>query len=702
MRRFTLKLMSTVCLALLGVCGAVAQTHTWKYVTTGDATTYAIDSDGTLWAWGWNESGQMGIGGGDTKISTPTQVGTNTDWKSAVAGQAYAFFIKENGTLWAVGDNSSGVSGVGDGATNHKVPTQVGSDSDWESVACSRFYGHSVCAIKTDGTLWAWGDGRMGQLGVGSYASKSTPTQVGTDTDWAQVSMGNNFTIALKKDGSLYGWGENSNKTLFTNSKYCKSPVRLGTDNDWVKVFAVVATAYGIKTDGKLYVWGASDNNMAGLNNEDLDKMSQPYEVTAVGGNVIDITGSDYNRHVGVGENGVITKIYSWGQNADGALGDGSGVAADATEDIETIVVPVEVALPTGLKITQMAGGIGYCTVLTDNGKIYGWGKNRGGQLGNYCAEDQMTFCPNVIQCAVQNEVEEKVYTISPSSIPSQLNDAKKLILTGLWTTSDFQALSLAIGNNTGFPPSGNSTIEEIDMSQAQIEDGTSTYVAVGMSNYGVFRGLKALTTVTMPAAEEAAHFKSLRSIFQNCTALEAIDLTGCTNVTNLTDAFFGCAALTSIDLSACDKITSSESMFDQCSSITEVKLPASITLGKYAFGDNQALTKIDWSKYGSAEAPAYPNYLFQYITDLKVIMLIVPDEAYDAFVVDENWSKLNVVKASEATGISSIKAGDAAAKNGVVYTVGGAKVKTGNTNGQLSGLPKGLYIIGGKKVMVK
>ena len=130
MRTFTQKFFGILLLMMLGVCAIQAQTHSWKFVTTGDGTTYAIDQDGTLWSWGWNESGQMGIGGGETKISIPTQVGTDKDWKAAYAGQAYAFFIKENGTLWAVGDNSNGVSGVGDGATNHKVPTQVGTDSD--------------------------------------------------------------------------------------------------------------------------------------------------------------------------------------------------------------------------------------------------------------------------------------------------------------------------------------------------------------------------------------------------------------------------------------------------------------------------------------------------------------------------------------------------------------------------------------------
>lgn len=694
MKRFTQKILSMVVLALLGVCGVQAQTHTWKYVTTGDGTTYAIDKDGTLWSWGWNESGQMGIGGGAVKISTPTQVGTDTDWKAAYAGQAYAFFIKENGTLWAVGDNSDGVSGVGDGATNHKVPVQVGKDSDWKTVSVSRFFGHTALAIKNDGTLWGWGDGRLGQLGIGKYTSPSTPVQVGTDNDWAAVSLGNTFTIALKKDGSLWGWGSNNNKTLFNNSKYCVSPVALGSDTDWANVFAVVETAYGIKKDGTLWVWGASDNNMAGLNNSDMETMSEPYLVKAIQGNVLDITGSDNNRHVAVGENGIISKIYSWGSNADGALGDGTGVAVDATSGIKTITTPVEVKLDAKLNMTHIAGGIGYCVVLTQDGKIYGWGKNRAGQLGNYCTEDQMTFCPEPIQCAVKNDGGDKVYTVDAASIPAQLNDAKKLILTGEWSTSSFQALTSAIGNNTGFPPAGNSTIEEIDMSQAQIASRTYMYVSYGMGNYGVFRGLKALKKVIMPAAAEAANIVSMRSAFQNCTALETIEgLENCINVTNFTDAFYECAIKTA-DLSGCTKISSCESMFDHCTQLESVKLPAGIILEKYTFGSNESLKTIDWSTYSKTTAPYYHTDLFQYLTDLAAITVIVPDNMVDVFKADANWGKLHIVGAS-ATGIHGVEA--VKSNQTVVYTIDGKLVNTNATQ-----LAKGLYIINGKKVVVK
>lgn len=695
MKNVARKMISTAIMAVFGVCGINAQTHTWKSVNTGDGTTYAVESDGSLWSFGWNESGQMGVDGGSNKISVPTQVGTDNDWALSSAGQAYAFFIKSDGTLWAVGDNTNGVSGVGSGATSYKVPTQVGTDNNWKAVSCARFFGHTAAGIKTDGTLWTWGDGRSGQLGIGSYTNKTTPVQVGTDNDWTQVSLGNEFTIALKADGTLWGWGVNQNKPLMNSAKYVKSPVQLGTDNDWAYIFAVVETAYGIKKDGSLWVWGDNYNNMSGIKDADIEMISSPSKINfGTDEKVITISGCDNNRYVGVGEDGIITKIYSWGSNVDGALGDGTGVPVDATEGQKTIVDPVIVKLPEGVKATQLASGNGYCVILSTDGKIYGWGKNRAGQLGNYCSEDQMTYVAVPIECAVEQTTEDKVYTIDAEDIPAQLNDAKKLILTGTWSQDKLQALSTAIGNNTGFPPVGNSTIEEIDMSQAKIAANTYAYLPNG---FGVFRGLNALVSVTMPAAEEAANFKNLRSAFQNCTSLKYIDISECVNVSNITDAFFGCE-ITEVDLSRFNNITSCESAFDNCTKLISVKLPAKITLGKYLFGSNFSLATIDWSAYSGTEAPKMPSGMFQYVDeqkDLKNITLIVPDELVESFKANEDWAKLNVI-GTTATGINGIVTD--ATVNDVIYTISGIKVVTPK-NGSL---PKGLYIINGKKVMVK
>ena len=654
-----MKKMMTILAALLSLSmfmSAMAYDHNWKFVAAGDASTYAIDQDGSLWGWGWNESGQLGLGSGsDERTATPVQISTEK-WTMAAAGKAYAFFLKEDGTLWAAGDNSKGVQGTGDG-TAHKTLTQIGTDSDWKYVNTTRFFGYSAFAIKTDGTLWAWGEGEMCALGLGNFSNKPTPTQVGTDTDWTAVTVGAAHGMGLKSDGSLWMWGWNERGQLAdmtdgTGSLFVKRPQQYGEDTDWVKVFAVGYCSYAIKADGTLWAWGDNqDDLLFGYQSNDTTSIKTPRKITSIEGKVTHISGCENTRIVAVGENGVATKVYAWGSNYDGALGDGKGSSLDLALDPKSYS-PVEVKLKAGLKFTQLASGQFYSNVLTDEGRIYAWGKNRGGQLGNFVELNQMTFASSPILSAEVETDAEGVFTFDAQNIPSALSTAKKLVLTGEWSTYDFQMLTASIGNNAGLPPAGNASIEEVDMSQATIASSTTFYVPQGLQTYGLFNGCKSLATFKMPAAEQAANFKSLRSAFQNNAALTSIDLSGCVNVTSIEDAFYGCASLTEVDLSACNKITSSISAFDKCTSLETIKLPAKITIGKFMFGDCTALTTIDWSLF-EGEVPSFAagvfSDVFQYVEDLKAITLLVPAEAYEAFANHADWSRLNVQKVGGA-----------------------------------------------------
>lgn len=640
-----LKTFAAICGLSLAL-SATAQEHTWAHVSAGDGSTYAIEKDGTLWVWGWNESGQLGLGSdGPERTAVPMQVGTDTDWVSTAGGKAFAFYIKNDGTLWAVGDNSKGCQGVGDGQ-GHKTPTQVGTDTNWKTVVPTRFFGYSVMGLKTDGTLWSWGEGESANLGHGNFKNVSTPTQVGTDTDWKQISVGSTHTLALKEDGTLWACGWNERGQLGEMDNFVKTFAQFGEDNDWAQVFAVDQASYAIKTDGTLWVWGYSDTNMFGLNDASITNVYVPTQVTAIEGKVQFISGCENVRVVGVGdEDGIATKVYAWGSNADGALGDGNGQSVDL-ENPPFSAIPVEVKLPEGTEVTSIASGQFYTVVLTKEGKLYAWGKNRGGQLGDFSALDQLTFSTLPILSGEKQAEGDGVFTFDSKSIPSSLASAKKLVLTGEWGTDDFVKLTAAIGNNAGFPPAGNTSITEVDMSQALIKEGTSLYVSYGTGQVGTFQGCRAIEKVLMPEAEQAANFVSLRSSFQNCSALKSIDLTGCVNITSLVDAFYGCESLGSVDISNSNLVTASESAFDKCMSMSSIVMPATITLGKFFFGDCTSLTSIDWSRFEGTEAPAMPSDFFQYINDLSVITLTVPEAAYESFATHNDWSKLNVVAA--------------------------------------------------------
>ena len=165
----------------------------------------ALKTDGTLWSWGYNIYGQLGLGN-STYYSSPKQIGALTTWLTVSCGNYHTVAIKTDGTIWSWGENGYGQLGLGT-TTGMSSPNQVGSLTNWKSTACGS--SHTV-AIKTDGTIWSWGQNGYGQLGLGTTAPNySSPKQIGALSTWSQVSCGNNWTMALKTDGTLWSWGYN-------------------------------------------------------------------------------------------------------------------------------------------------------------------------------------------------------------------------------------------------------------------------------------------------------------------------------------------------------------------------------------------------------------------------------------------------------------------------------------------------------------
>ncbi|MDD3480729.1 MAG: fibronectin type III domain-containing protein [Patescibacteria group bacterium] len=240
----------------------------WSYIDTDGSlnpSSYGIKTDGTLWAWGENEWRQLGLGDTTDRL-VPTQVGTSTNWKRVSAGGSFALAIKTDGTLWAWGSNSSGQLGLGD-TTNRLVPTQVGVGVNWDSLDTAE---GSSFAIKTDGTLWAWGGNYYGHLGLGDTTNRLVPTQVGSDTDWKIVNtetpnIFGESSFAIKNDGTLWGWGYNYSGSLgLGDTSPRPTPTQIGTDTNWKYVFAG-SHAVGIKTDGTLWAWGSNSSGELGL-----------------------------------------------------------------------------------------------------------------------------------------------------------------------------------------------------------------------------------------------------------------------------------------------------------------------------------------------------------------------------------------------------------------------------------------------------
>jgi len=207
----------------------------WSAVSAGGRHTVALKTDGSLWAWGYNSSGQLGQGNDLNVYTTPMRIGGDSNWEAVSAGNAHTLALKADGSLWAWGNNQYGQLGVGDMYVNKHTPTRIGEDSDWATVSTG--YGHTL-ALKADGSLWAWGYNNSGQLG-GTTEHSDTPTHIGEAENWAVVSAGSYHTAALKTDGSLWAWGNNSNGELGDGTTEERDTATLiDDDRNWMAVSA--------------------------------------------------------------------------------------------------------------------------------------------------------------------------------------------------------------------------------------------------------------------------------------------------------------------------------------------------------------------------------------------------------------------------------------------------------------------------------
>jgi alpha-tubulin suppressor-like RCC1 family protein len=242
----------------------------WKSVSGGQYHTTAIKTDGTLWVWGYNAYGQLGINATTNRTTPVTTILGGTDWKSVAGGGYFTAAIKTDGTLWTWGRNSYGQLGIGGDVLNRTTPvTTILGGTDWKSVACGRYH---TAAIKTDGTLWTWGYNYNGALGINDTTTRTTPvTTILGGTNWKQVSCGGYYTAAIKTDGTLWVWGRNAYGQLGINAlgtgteRITPVTTFLGGTN-WKSVAGGRNHTTAIKTDGTLWTWGYNAYGQLGIN----------------------------------------------------------------------------------------------------------------------------------------------------------------------------------------------------------------------------------------------------------------------------------------------------------------------------------------------------------------------------------------------------------------------------------------------------
>ena len=321
---------------------------------------------GKLWMWGRNTNGQLGDNTTINK-SSPVQIGAQTEWNLIDGGgQGFTASIKTDGTLWSWGAGGDGALGLGN-TTSYSSPKQIGSLTTWSSMTLG--WSH-IAAIKTDGTLWTWGKNGSGQLGLSNSTSYSSPKQIGTLADWVRVSSNYNHTVAIKTNYTLWAWGLNTSGQLGDNTTANKlSPVQIGTLTDWANVSAGFQYTIAIKTNGTLWAWGR--NGYGQLGDNTIINRSSPVQVGAL----TTWTSSDSTLASGLYHNVAIKTdgtLWAWGRNYLGRIGDGTTINRSS---------PVQLgAITNWLKVS--AGN--YHSIATrTTGTLWAWGDGWYGQIGD-------------------------------------------------------------------------------------------------------------------------------------------------------------------------------------------------------------------------------------------------------------------------------------------------------------------------------
>ena len=285
----------------------------WESVSAGRFHTVAIKSDGTVWSWGWNIYGEVGDGT-TTQRNSPVMI--EGSYASVYASYDATIAFKSDGSYCAWGENYKNRLGLNSAILQYHVPT-ASSTNNWDSISMSVY--HSL-GIRNGGQLWTWGFGDSYELGYGNTLDQLTPTRLGTESNWASVSAGTRYSAAIKTNGTLWTWGRSTYGELGDGamSSTKQIPTQVGTDTNWAQVSARSYNIAAIKTNGDLWIWGRNDSGQLGIGTSGAgtDKTS-PVQVPGKWKQVV-VGGS---HTLGIKSDGT---LWAWGGNGSGQLGDGT------------------------------------------------------------------------------------------------------------------------------------------------------------------------------------------------------------------------------------------------------------------------------------------------------------------------------------------------------------------------------------------
>jgi len=229
-------------------------------ICLGERHGLILASDGSLWSWGSDFLGWPVLGLGSNKMQSTClrRVDTSTNWASISVESSRNLAIKSDGSLWTWGETVDTPIVMPRPAY---MPVPAAPGDDWKQAAVG---GVQFVAIKKDGTLWAWGHNWAGSVGIPWTNGSAVPIQVGSATNWTKIWAGLLETVGMQSDGSLWYWGENPNPTYAQGTNQVFAPMRINEDTSWVDVGFGVNTVFAIKSDGTLWTWGRNADAYTG------------------------------------------------------------------------------------------------------------------------------------------------------------------------------------------------------------------------------------------------------------------------------------------------------------------------------------------------------------------------------------------------------------------------------------------------------
>ena len=363
--------------------------------SAGKDFSLALDSTGAIYSWGDNSKGQLGRTPSATApANQPERIEVPDDVRflQVSAGDDYAIAIDINHRLYSWGNNEKGQLGYGNLKSSSKPKlvwatingVSIGSSEGTgvkEFVQVSAGLSHAL-ALRSDGTVYSWGDDKSGQLGretSDGYDSKYDPLRPSSlpllkGIKITQVSAGGKASLAVASDGSIYSWGDNSSGQLSRETVGESDWKPAKADTPAGAAFAQVSVGYrhalAIDSDGNTYSWGYGSTG-------------KPSKVALPGGIKARQVSAGHDYSLATGSDG---NIYSWGDNSSGQLGRDTGGASTNQ--------PGKANTCDGVAYAQAVAGYRHILVMGSDGYLYGWGDDSSGQLGTGTASSAPVTTP--------------------------------------------------------------------------------------------------------------------------------------------------------------------------------------------------------------------------------------------------------------------------------------------------------------------